>query len=62
MNELQTVINEVRRQRQAISEALASGRAGDFADYKRMCGVYDGLGRAEIYATELMHNIETSDD
>ena len=42
--------------------ALADGNAGDFAEYKKMCGEVKGLLTARLFITNLQERLKTNDD
>mgnify|MGYP003655113893 CR=1 FL=1 len=41
---------------------IAAGNAKDFADYQRVCGVIQGLARAENLVKDLVQKMERNDD
>lgn len=45
-----------------IQDALGSGSAKDFADYKSMVGEIKGLLTARLNVLDLQKNLEESDD
>lgn len=56
------VLNEIESRRDAIAQALVSGAAKDFPEYKSMCGEIRGLSLAHSYITDLVRKLEQSDD
>jgi hypothetical protein len=45
-----------------LQEALADGMAGDYAEYKKMCGEVKGLLTARLYITDLQERLTNNDD
>lgn len=56
------VLKEIEEQRTYIAEALTSGAARDFAEYKSMCGEIRGLSHAHSHITDLVRRMETEDE
>ena len=46
------VLNELEERRETIAQALISGAAKDFAEYKYMTGEIQGLSRAHDFITK----------
>ena len=42
--------------------ALADGNAGDYAEYKKMCGEVKGLLTARLFISDLQDRLKTHDD
>lgn len=42
--------------------ALADGNAGDYAEYKKMCGEVKGLLTARLFISDLQERLKTNDD
>ena len=42
--------------------ALADGNAGDYAEYKKMCGEVKGLLTARLFISDLQERLKTHDD
>jgi hypothetical protein len=45
-----------------LQESISSGNAENFDEYKRMCGVIQGLLTARMYMTDLNKAMENSDE
>jgi hypothetical protein len=56
------VIKELEERRETIAQALLSGAAKDFAEYKFMTGEVQGLSRAHAFITDLVKRMENDDD
>jgi hypothetical protein len=56
------VLKEIEERRHAIAEALISGAASDFPEYKSMSGEIRGLSLAHSFITDLVRKLEQSDD
>ena len=56
------VIKELSERRDAITQALTAGSAKDFAEYKNMCGEIRGLSVAHAIITDLVRQMEISDE
>ena len=41
--------------------ALADGNAGDYAEYKKMCGEVKGLLTARLFISDLQERLKTHD-
>ena len=52
------VLKEIEERRQDIAEALISGAAKDFSEYKSMTGEIRGLSQAHMYINDLVARIE----
>lgn len=61
-----TALNHITRQLDEkivqLQEALADGRVETFEEYKKVCGVVNGLLTARNYVTDLKRNLEISDE
>jgi hypothetical protein len=55
---LDVVIKELEERRETIAQALVSGAAKDFAEYKFMTGEVQGLSRAHAFITDLVRKME----
>jgi len=53
---------EVDRLRAEQVSFVTGGRAGDFPEYRHICGVIRGLSLAESIINELVQKMEKSDD
>ncbi len=56
------VIKELEERRETIAQALISGAAKDFAEYKDLCGEVRGLSRAHAFIADLVKKMENQDD
>lgn len=56
------VLKDIEERRDAIAQALISGAAKDFPEYKYMSGEISGLLRAHSFITELIKNMEQNDE
>lgn len=59
---LEVLLEQYRDKRSQIAEAVSSGAAKDYAEYRALCGEIRGLLTAEMYLTDLAKNLENSDD
>lgn len=59
---LDVVIKELEERRESIAQALISGAAKDFAEYKDLCGEIRGLSRAHAFITDLVKRMENDND
>lgn len=56
------VIKELEERRDDIAQALISGAAKDFPEYKSMCGEIRGLSVAHSFITDLVRRLENDDE
>ena len=56
------VIKELEERRETIAQALLSGAAKDFAEYRDLCGEIRGLSRAHAFVTDLVRKMENDDE
>ena len=56
------VIKEIEERRESIAQALISGSAKDYAEYKFMTGEVQGLSRAHAFITDLVRKMENDDE
>jgi hypothetical protein len=56
------VIKEIEERRDSIAQALISGSAKDYAEYKFMTGEIQGLSRAYAFITDLVRKMENDDE
>jgi hypothetical protein len=59
---LEVLLEQYRNKRSQVAEAVSSGAAKDYAEYRALCGEIRGLLTAEMYLTDLAKNLENSDD
>jgi len=65
MNDYKTlayVAKEIVKQRETYETAVQRGSAKDFAEYKNLCGIIQGLTTAETILNDLVQKLEKSDD
>jgi len=55
---LDHLFNKLKEREQKIGEAMAEGNCKDFAEYKNLCGVIQGLRRARMEVQDLMQRYE----
>ena len=53
---------EIVKQRETYETAVQRGSAKDFAEYKNLCGLIQGLTIAEQILNDLVQKLEKSDD
>jgi len=56
------VVKEIEERRESIAQALISGSAKDYAEYKFMTGEIQGLSRAHAFITDLVRKMEDDDE
>ena len=56
------VLDEIAERRESIAQALISGAAKDYPEYRGMCGEIRGLSLAHSFITDLVRKIETDDE
>jgi hypothetical protein len=59
---LEILLRQFRDKRSQLADAVSSGAAKDFAEYRAICGEIRGLLTAESYLTDLAKNLENSDE
>lgn len=59
---LEVLLKQYKEKRNQVAEAISSGSAKDYAEYRALCGEVRGLLTAELYLTDLAKNLENSDD
>jgi hypothetical protein len=59
---LEVLLKQYRDKRNQVAEAISSGSAKDYAEYRALCGEVRGLLTAESYLTDLAKNLENSDE
>jgi hypothetical protein len=55
------VIKEIEERRDAIAQALISGAASDYPEYKSMSGEIRGLSLAHSFITDLVRKMENDE-
>lgn len=56
------VVKEIEDRRESIAQALISGSAKDYSEYKFMTGEIQGLSRAHAFITDLVRKMENDDE
>jgi hypothetical protein len=56
------IAKEIVGQRDSYEAAVKSGVVKDFAEYKNLCGLIQGLSQAEAIINDLVQRMEKSDD
>jgi len=56
------VIKEIEERRESIAQALISGSAKDYSEYKFMTGEIQGLSRAHAFIIDLVRKMENDDE
>ena len=56
------VIKEIEERRESIAQALISGSAKDYAEYKFMTGEVQGLSRVHAFITDLVRKMENDNE
>ncbi|MFN9940109.1 MAG: hypothetical protein ACK56I_11620 [bacterium] len=56
------VIKEIEERRDAIAQALVSGAAKDFPEYKSMSGEIRGLAIAHAFIQDIVKKLEQADE
>lgn len=59
---LEVLLEQYKNKRSQVADAVSSGAAKDYAEYRALCGEIRGLLTAEMYLTDLAKNLENSDD
>ena len=65
MNDYKTlayIAKEIVNQRNTYETAVQRGSAKDYAEYKNLCGIIQGLTTAEQIINDLVQKMEKSDD
>jgi hypothetical protein len=56
------VVKEIEERRESIAQALISGSAKDYSEYKFMTGEIQGLSRVHAFITDLVRKMENDDE
>ena len=56
------VLKEIEERRDSLAQALISGAAKDYSEYRSLCGEIRGLSHAHAYITDLVRRLETDDE
>jgi hypothetical protein len=59
---LEVLLKQYKDKRSQIADAVSSGAAKDYAEYRALCGEVRGLLTAESYLLDLAKNLENADD
>jgi hypothetical protein len=59
---LEVLLKQYRDKRNQIADAVSSGAAKDYAEYRALCGEIRGLLTAESYLLDLAKNLENAND
>ena len=59
---LEVLLKQYKDKRNQIVDAVSSGAAKDYAEYRALCGEIRGLLTAESYLLDLAKNLENADD
>ena len=59
---LSVVVKEIQKLKQEREAYVAAGRANHIEEYRRVCGVIQGLNYAENIINDLVQKMETSDE
>ena len=59
---LAVVVKEIQKLKQEREAYVAAGRADQIEEYRRVCGVIQGLNYAENIIEDLVQKMEKSDD
>jgi hypothetical protein len=55
-------LTEIDKLRQDQQSFLTAGRAGDFPEYRHICGIIRGLSHAEQLVSNLVQKLENYED
>jgi hypothetical protein len=56
------IAREIDKLRTEQASFLSSGRAGDFPEYRHICGIIRGLSHAESIVNDLVQRMEKFED
>ena len=59
---LEVLLRQYKDKRNQLADAISSGAAKDYAEYRALCGEIRGLLTAESYLTDLAKNLENMDE
>jgi len=59
---LEVLLKQYKDKRNQIVDAVSSGAAKDYAEYRALCGEIRGLLTAESYLLDLAKNLENAND
>jgi hypothetical protein len=55
---LDHLFNKLKEREREVGEAMTEGNCKDFAEYKNLCGVIQGLRRARMEVQDLVQRYE----
>jgi hypothetical protein len=56
------IAREIDKLRMEQASFLSTGRAGDFSEYRHICGIIRGLSHAETIVNDLVQRMEKFED
>lgn len=56
------VLKEIEERRDSLAQALISGAAKDYSEYRSLCGEIRGLSHAHAFITDLVRRLEKDDE
>lgn len=56
------ILKEIEERQKSLADALGSGAARDYAEYKYVCGEIRGLSFAHSFINDLVRKMERDDD
>ena len=56
------IAREIDKLRGEQASFLSTGRAGDFSEYRHICGIIRGLNHAETIVNDLVQRMEKFED
>ena len=59
---IEVALKELRSRRVQLSEAVSSGAAKSYDEYRYICGEIRGLTNVEMYLLDLAKNLESFDE
>jgi hypothetical protein len=59
---LEVLLKQYKDKRSQLADAVSSGAAKDYAEYRALCGEIRGLLIAESYLLDLAKNLENAND
>jgi hypothetical protein len=59
---LHHAVREIKKDVDPIQNALLTGQAKDYAEYRHLCGVLRGLATAESILKDLVQKLENDDE
>jgi hypothetical protein len=54
--------DEIRKDMNNLADDLAGGACRSYDEYQKLCGVIQGLARAEAYLVALLEKVENDDE